>query len=995
MLFNYSNLPDWNNIEVLQRNKLPPRSYFISYPGSQRPEGNLHPALSSLVTVLNGQWKYRYFTSAMQLSSSNVFQSAEQWEEITVPSVWQACGIENPFYVNVAFPFPAQPPFIPMQNPACVYRRKFIVPESSNAVLTFLGVSAAFHVYINGRMAGYSEGSHNVAEFDIGSFLTDGENEICVIVYKWCNGSYLECQDMFRSNGIFRDVFITSLPKSYVFDLVFKTQSTAGGFNCSVSADVVKAGQGEINFRLERNGAIVANAACDAAAKSEALFFVPSPALWSAETPELYELTADFSIDGKIVQRISVPVGFKTIDTSGGVFRLNGVPIKCKGINHHDTHPINGYYLTTEELQRDARLMKQFNINTVRTSHYPAHPAWMEICDREGLYVIDEADIESHGEIFSVGAGYFASRPEYLPQFIDRVERMFFRDRSHPCVIMWSIGNESGMGDNHRECYKRLKELDPDTPVHYEGAQCWEGEYGFDVVSNMYPDTEQVKHMLTIIPGHKPYFLCEYAHSMGVGPGGLEDYWQLFYEQPRTMGGCVWEWCDHTMRSKTGGYVYGGNSGEYVHDDNFCMDGMMFPDRTPSVSAWEIKNVYRPVRSRLENGSLIFTNTNSFISTDGMEARFSLIEQGVEIDSAVQKLCCAPLSEQKTELPFGKDSRQAGFLNIDYYQTDTGERVGCEQHSLGKELWAAAADTEKSITAIEDQSGITVETDCYTARFCKITCNLVSFCVDGQEMLSSSKALGCNPFQPEASGFLPNIYRYSLDNDRNIKAEWEKTLYHKTWYNVSAVRFSSGKNEFSAEVSGSVSPPKLCGLFQTQIRFTFKSSHIEIAVCANSFAEDLPFLPRLGLKTNIAKALSSVRYFGFGPEENYPDFMQAARMGVYETSVDKLRSKQLFPQEGGVRSGVRWFELASSKGKGIRIEAAATPLYISAYPFETHLFETFKHIGDIQEGKDIQLNIDGFMSGLGSNSCGPLPAKDARVEAEGEKRFVFRLLPLR
>lgn len=995
MLFNYDTLPDWNNIEVLDKNKLPPRSYFITYQESLQNKGNLNIEKSPFVIPLNGKWHFKYYESAMQIDEGDITCDIEKecgFTTADVPSVWQYSGVENPFYLNVAFPFPAMPPYIPMQNPAAIYRREFFVDKEGDCILTFLGVSSAFHVYVNGKEAGYSEGSHNTAEFDITSLISKGKNEICVIVYKWCTGSYLECQDMFRNNGIFRDVYLNVLPKCYIFVIDFITKKRGTGYD--VVASVALKGNTEgcsVELKLLYLGEEKIQRSSAAEIDNKFDFFVDKPFEWNAETPHCYDLDVSVIFEGKSICNVMIPVGFKSIDTNGGVFKINGVPIKCKGVNHHDTHPIKGYALSIEDYERDFSLMKEFNINTVRFSHYPPHPAALELCTRLGLYVVDEADIECHGSLFmDEGADLFAEDKSFLPHFLDRTYRMLRRDKNYPCIIMWSIGNESGFGENHKRCYELIKDLDPLTPVHYEGAYVKENIYGFDVISSMYSAPEHVEQVIREKFKDKPYFLCEYGHAMGIGPGGLKEYWELFYSQPTAMGGCIWEWCDHSYLID-GKYHFGGDGGEYIHDGNFCVDGMMFPNREPSRSAFEIKNVYRPIISKLYGERLVFYNTQSFLGTSDFEIEISFYQgEAIAAKKSINPHI-PPLKKAEYEL---SSLMEGDCTHMVIRYLSNGTQRGFEQHKI-KEIPLCKSSVVSSRVKIEKiDSKYQILTESYRAVFDEAQGNLVSFKVSGKEMLNlSPKNRGVNPFQRPQIGFLPNVLRYGIDNDMYIKNEWKAFMLDKLFFCLYSVK--ADMDEGIIVTRGMLTPPKLSKLFEVEISYKFTDEGILIlSRLEKVLKKELSFLPRFGVMVELDPKLNRIRYFGNGPHENYCDFLESSYTSVFETKVSDMCFRQIKPQEGGNRTGVYWAEVTNNCGEGLRIEAVEKPLNFNAMPYIASSIESFSHEWKIKEQNTTQLMIDGYFSGIGSNSCGPLPFEKYRVKLDEPLQFSFMLKPI-
>ncbi|MCC8023046.1 MAG: beta-galactosidase, partial [Clostridiales bacterium] len=598
------NTGNYNNLEKFRENILQPRSYFIPFAARDELEQTdirTERFNSSRVAVLSGKWQFRYFARCTAIPAEFDTDEAEM-DKIAVPSTWQRTGYEEPVYLNIRYPFQVEPPAIPQDCPAGVYVKKFALDEvSGNYTLTFLGVASCLDLFVNGKHVGYSEGSHNSAEFLINDLLQTGVNEIVAVVYKWCNGSYLECQDMFRENGIFRDVLLTRTGENSIYDFHVKTDRNENNtYNLSIMPVFKLADECTFHAWLmdgENQIAEISKTVSGVEACATT-FNTLDVEQWSAELPKLYQLYLSLEKEGEVLEVIRRNVGFKTVAVKGPVFYFNGRNITIKGVNHHDSHPETGYVMRVEDLERDVRLMKEFNCNAVRTSHYPPDPIFLDLCDQYGLYVIDEADIETHGT-GSIGRPNLLSNNEaWKEHYWDRVLRMYQRDKNHPAITMWSLGNESGGRKNQDYCYQNLKQLTA-VPIHYEGV-IHTSRIGYDVVSSMYGSPESVERIGRRKPvfaypylkcgaqlRKKPFFLCEYAHAMGVGAGSLEEYVQAFYKSDTLMGGGIWEFADHAVAHGDGPYryTYCGDHGERIHDCNFCFDGMFYTYRIPHPGA--------------------------------------------------------------------------------------------------------------------------------------------------------------------------------------------------------------------------------------------------------------------------------------------------------------------------------------------------------------------------------------------------------------------------
>lgn len=995
-------LPDWNNLKVLERNRLEPRTFFVPYAAEAENKGNLAPFSDSSVCVpLNGKWDFKYYSDSAHIPAAHA--DITGWDEVTVPHMWQFDGYEKPLYTNVRYPFPQTPPLVPSINPAGVYRRSFDIGAiKGDVIVSLLGVASAFHLYINGVCAGYGEVSHMTSEFDITSLVRKGTNEITVVVYKWCNGSYLEDQDMFRNNGIFRDVFLTVNPEAYIYDSVVKTVETDGGYRVELSAVVKGLTAGvKLKYRLERGGKVAGSAVVDAGKGAKADIFVAQPELWSAEIPNLYKLWVTLhNAEGAEIYSVCHSVGFCHVEIKGNVFFFNGKPIKLKGVNKHDTSPDKGYAVTREYELNELNNMKAHNVNCIRFSHYPPSPYVLEMCNQLGLYVVDEADIESHGGAYVEGwANYYADRPEWFESVFDRISRMFFRDRNNPCVVMWSLGNESGFGQNHIKCAEWLYTV-TDIPVHYERARDWkDGGFGFSVVSHMYTNAAQINEYGEKQTFDKPFYLCEYAHAMGVGPGGLKEYWEAIHAHDCLMGGCIWEWRDHAILHADGPYkyTYGGDHGEYVHDGNFCVDGMIFPDGTSSPSALEVKNVYRPVISKFEDGKVILKNMQYFASADFLMTA-ELICDGKAVGSESVDLNIAPQSEwiYDCKLIAKAVGRKEYLLNLTYYK-DSGDECGKEQHAVTAYVpyvWSEAYNGAVKADESAHELRVSVKDTVYV--FDKSHANLKDIIIGGISTFNPAPVnSGYNYYSGATMGFAPEIMRYCIDNDRNYKRKWEDNYFNLMWVSVIEFGFAATDNKFELKARLSYSPPVVEGRFEAEIVYTVNAEgELKVKSTLLPLKKELPWLAKFGLKTELMRSFDTLEWYGYGEGENYPDFLECARLGEYRLAVDKLCPPYIRPQEGGNRGGVRRAALINNAGGVcINIVACDKPLNVSARHFDAKSYVGFRHIEDIADDNTTQVYIDGFFSGIGSNSCGPFPEGKYLVHPDKSLSFEFVLIP--
>lgn len=734
--------------EVFEKNKLPARSYFIPFSdrdSMQNTDFKNERYKSDRVVMLSGEWDFAYYKN---LSSVPACLNTEivSFDRVAVPSTWQRTGYDDIAYINTRYPFPKKPPYIPEDAPAGIYRRFFNLQGSfARRIITFLGVAGALAVYINGRYAGYSEGSHNTAEFDITHLIKDGENEILCVIYKWSNGTYLECQDMFRENGIFRDVYITNQADGYITDFLFRSEKNSDStYDINIKADGCFDDDTQIAVTAADSSGQVLFDFKGAQAELKGL----KVREWTAETPELYEVIIALSKNGEECEAVRTYIGFKDVKIQGEVFLFNGKAIKLKGVNHHDTHMTKGYAVSLEDLDRDARLMKEYNCNCVRTSHYPPDPAFITMCDMYGLYVIDEADIETHGFYAIPHTTYnpnkLSNDISWSKHYLDRVSRMYERDKNHPSITMWSLGNESGGYKCQDVCHDFLKEKNPQIPVHYEGVNRSK-RWAYDVVSRMYAHPLLMRKVAAGAAGEKykgkPFFQCEYAHAMGNGPGGLEEYMQLFMSSDIFMGGCIWEWADHSFYDENAKYkwTYGGDHNEPIHDGNFCVDGLFFPDRTPSSGALEMKAVYRPVRAKyLGGGKVELHNTRYFADTSDISVKWELTIDGIaENDGVVSPVIG---SGEKAIFDIAgiddADISHDAFINLTYTCKKSSFEIAREQLTVTTRKILPDIDFKGAVIKNEGRK-ITVTFDNGTAVFDK-DAGLVSYKKDSCEYINSA-----------------------------------------------------------------------------------------------------------------------------------------------------------------------------------------------------------------------------------------------------------------
>ncbi len=817
---------------------------------------------------------------------------------------------------------------------------------------------------------------------------------------------------MFRYNGIFRDVYLTGRGSSSIYDFEFRRtpagEELCGDWNCEVNGSVTGEMSGKIKIALlDENGEEAAAAEIPVSESFHAQFTVRNPKLWNAEQPNVYTLALRLFKGGREIECVSHTVGFKVIDYTGPSFKVNGTPIKIKGVNRHDSTPDKGYVMTYEQLERDLFLMKQFNVNTVRTSHYPPDPRFLELCDRMGFYVIDEADLESYGSLaMKDNMDYFGKNPDWKNAFLDRMEKLYFRDRSHTCIIMWSLGNEAGIGENFDHAYAYLTAKKSGIPVQYETCfrEYFYKEKGYDIVSLMYPSLELIEDWMHR-DDHRPFYMCEYCHSMGLGPGSFKEYWELIYKYEKFIGGCVWEWCDHAVYHKRGKYqyTYGGDHGEYVHDENFCCDGLMYPDRTPSTSAYEMKNTYRPVLFRLvQTGGdfveLELFNTRNFTDTAKDTFVYEILQDGKAVGAGEWKFVIPPYTKEVKKIAVSLPAAGELALNIQT-KDETGREIGLDSILLREAAVQLPQSAAGELVVEENEKQLILQSGGDTLVFDKYVCTFTSFVVDGTQLLSQEPLNeGYGAFCKRVKGFYLNIWRPVTDNDLRYKKEWYDIGYHMMWTSFRECKIERAENRVEIIVKGFLSPPKYSGKFRFETTYTVGADlGIQVSSKLIALEKDLYFLPKFGMMFEMPKSFENVEWYGMGERENYSDMQQSVKLGIFRKKVGQLRENYIVPQESGNREKIRWVKFTDSEGSGLAFYAVGKTLSFNASPYPMRMIDAAKHREDLKETDNIEVHIDGFVGGIGSNSCGEPPLAQYRIIPDPEKpiAFAYKILPIR
>ena len=1002
----------YENLSVLHENTMPARAYYI--PASRRMDNLVeHREESDRMQLLNGTWKFQYFNSIYDIQDSFFEKNydTENFDEIQVPSVWQMAGYDTHQYTNIRYPFPFDPPYVPQDIPCGAYVHTFEYSRDEKAPKSFLnfeGVDSCFYVWINGSYIGYSQVSHMTSEFDVTDVLQDGTNTVAVLVMKWCDGSYLEDQDKFRMSGIFRDVYILKRPKQAISDYHIKTRIE--DMLAKVEIEMKFYSPLNVNISIEdRNGAVVALGSI--AEEGIAVLEIASPELWNTENPYLYKLILETENE-VIVDHIAL----RKIEIKDQVIYLNGQKIKFRGVNRHDSDPVTGFTINPEQITTDLTLMKQHNFNAIRSSHYPNAPFFYEMCDKYGFMVIDEADIEAHGPFmiyrkedtdynrFKRWNEKIADDPVWEEAIVDRVKLMVERDKNRFCIVMWSMGNESAYGCNFEKALEWTKNFDPDRITQYESARYrnYDETYDYsnlDVYSRMYPALSEIQEYLDK-DGSKPFLLVEYCHSMGNGPGDFEDYFQMIQDNDKMCGGFVWEWCDHAIAHGTAEngktiYAYGGDHGEEIHDGNFCMDGLVYPDRTVHTGLLEYKNVYRPARVisyDKESGELVLHNYMDFDDLkDYVKISYELTQDGLVISKGIlSEFSVAPHGEGKTNLKINVPENGKCYLKLIYHLKkelpllDEDHILGFDEIEVSKEdtkcklaeKWIPKTVVDSELQVNENDTQIHIKGREFAYTIDKRTALFTEMKFAGREYLNHPMEL--------------NIWRAPTDNDMYIKSEWKKAHYDKAYTRAYTTEVVQGKHGVKITSHASVVAETVQKILDVTITWKIEAAGKIDADIAVTKDDEFPDLPRFGVRMFLDKKLSAARYFGMGPQESYCDKHQAASHGLYQANVDDLHEDYIRPQENGSHYDCEYVELNNSR-YGIVASAEKAFSFNASYYTQEEL-EKKTHNYELTESDSVVFCVDYALNGIGSNSCGPVVLEQYRFD-DVLFRFQFTLIP--
>ncbi len=936
----------YENVLKTSENRLPQRAYYI-------------PGGKSEYMLLNGDdWRFAYFTRDIDYTDN-----IEKWDTITVPSCWQSLGYENPNYTNINYPYPYDIPFVPDDNPCGVYEKDFTIDKLWGKVYYVLeGVSSCGFVYVNGEYVGFTQGSHLQAEFDITPFVKEGKNTLRVKVLKWCCGSYLEDQDFFRFNGIFRDTYLLQRPEGHLTDAYVEAKDG----KVIVSADA------EAKVTLyDMEGKEIGSAS-----GKNTEIAVADPVLWNAEKPYLY--TVKLEKDGEVIE---IETGFRTIEISNTYgLLINGVSVKLHGVNHHDTHPTKGWCETNEELEKELLLMKELNINCIRTSHYPPTPYFLNLCNRIGFYVVLETDIETHGVVrrrSNVAYAYDVessdwpcTKPEWKKEHVERMERAVYRDRNQPSIIMWSTGNESGHGPNHKAMVAFLRALGDGRLVHVEDASRKGEIYSADVYSRMYPSLKNLEEFANDPKINMPVFLCEYAHAMGNGPGDVWDYNEVFDSYDKLIGGCVWEWADHTV-IVDGVQKYGGDfKGELTHDGNFCCDGMVFSDRSLKAGSLEVKAAYQPMKTSLDGNILTIKNRMDFTCLCEYDFVYAVELDGETVCEKTEKLAVAPHETEDITVDIPQLTGALGAYLTCRLLKD-GKEVARTQHELP--MKPVAEDMPCGEVAFEEgEYDIKISGKNFEYIFSKHYGNFTSMKINGKENLAGKVEL--------------TTWRAPTDNERNVRTYWENNVWQGEGFNRHFSKvYDSTVDGNHILVNGSLSGISRMPYFNYKLDVTvFGDGTVEYAL-GGRVRDDVHWLPRMGFEFKLPAENKEFTYFGYGPTESYNDAHHSALMGMYTSDADKEYVNYVRPQEHGNHFNTKYLAIGDLEIKGKSFDSCVSN-------YDAYMLDVARHTDELESDGFVHLRVDYKDSGIGSNSCGPQLEEKYRLK-EKEIYFEFSISP--
>lgn len=973
------NIPNYHqSTETLHVGCEKPRAYFVPFPCGCASK-NAERGESTFFKSLCGEWNFKFFKSVNDVCDL----STEGSDKLTVPMSWQMAlgrGYDVPNYTNVNYPIPYDPPFVPDENPCGLYSRKFTVPAAmagKKIYLNFEGVDSAFYVWVNDEFAAYSQVSHMTSEIDVTSLVHAGENEIKVLVLKWSDGTYLEDQDMWRMSGIFREVYLLFRDETHIRDIFVHCDLDDSFTDADFTADVDVTGKATVEWTLDCPcGETIFSGKCDVDESGKIVVpTIKNAKLWSDEEPNLYTLTLHCGNE-----YITLPIGARRVEIKDGCVVINGKKVKAKGVNRHDSHHLLGHATPVEHMVRDIMIMKAHNVNMVRTSHYPNDPRFTALCDKYGIYVCDETDLETHG----ARPWYALSRsPEWEGEYVDRVQRMVERDKNHPCVIFWSLGNESGWGQNHVAMHTWIKSRDTSRIVHYEGANYDynDGKYLRDVTdieSRMYPNPTWCDNYCKNPERDEPLFLCEYSHAMGNGPGDLRDYWEVIEANDNFFGGCVWEFIDHSVAigDKYGdpSFTYGGDFGDHPNDGNFCVDGLVYPDRRVHTGLEELKQAIMPVAVReVKPGTVAIKSRRYFKSLSDISMAWTVKVDGKAVKSGVHpNLDIAPEAEEVFEIVPENELPACGTVTLDlsFRQNkptewaDVGYEVGFAQFIYERAEKIKAAPALYPVELCENREEYTVTVGETVYKISKFSGMITDICDNGEHLITKP--------------VVPQIWRAPTDNDRNVQWDWRNSSIHNAkvkCYSTEVVKADENEAVILSKISLAAAPNEV--VLRADITYTVKyGMGIKIA-CDVKWNIQKKHYPRFGMRLTMPEGAEQMRYFGYGPNESYVDKRLASKLGEYKSTVTENYEPYVFPQENSSHWGCRWADVHTVAGHGF-LFTSCEPFSFNASHFSPEQLTETRHHYELKREPETTVMLDMRMDGIGSNSCGPELAEKYR-----------------
>lgn len=1008
----------WKSLETISLNTLAPHAAkypFDTVEKSLKDDRNA----SNFFQLLNGDWKFSFYKHPAYVPNDYyaVDFNDTEWAQIPVPSCWQMEGYGQAVYTNVAYPIPVDPPYVPEENPTGLYRHTFTVDEgwkNRRTILHFGGVATAFTVFVNGKEVGYSEGSHMPSEFDVSQYLQEGENLLAVEVYKWATCTYLEDQDYWRLNGIFREVYLYNTAPSYIGD--YKVDGQLVNDYTEGDLTIVTSVDGQLNDGMTLECLIYDAEDLEVLKSSVAVVDgcasfsqnVGQVNQWNQESPYLYNLVLVLKdSNGNTLDIRSQKFGYITVEMTASQLLVNGVSVILKGVNRHDTHPDRGYAVTRDDMLQDIQVMIEHNVNCVRTSHYPNDPYWYELCNEYGLYVIDEADLEMHGYIYTDGhpdngrnmAYALNDDKDWEPLFIDRALRMLERDKNHPSIIWWSLGNESGYGGNHVAMADVIRERD-DRPIHYECAGIG---LGVDMTSTMYPTVAEVEKQGQTRNIPRPYFICEFIHSMGNSMGNQDEYWELMYQYERLIGGCIWEWADHGIRDTNEDgeeyFAYGGDFGDYPNDLKFCIDGMVYPDREAHTGLLDFKQAVAPlkVRQKGSEGQFEIENRYDFSTLEGLDLTYEVMNDGFFVEGgSIEMPLVLPHESITLKVEIQGEYSGEVFVNLYFMEKEAKSLLGFKNEIYKAQLpidspafsKCVLEDRPSKIEKVEEtELELKVHVSGQEITYDKTYGKLCGYKIDGNELIED--------------GFEDNFWRAPTDNDekgwverRDCPAgEWRQAGFDSLWRNIKSQEIVIEEDLVTITVKVSHGKPSQYLIFNTTTIYKIEPSGIVDVEVIYEPVRQVDQVPRMGVTLTMPKGFEQFKWYGRGPHESYVDKKLSAMIGIYEGTVDEQLENYIIPQENGNKTDTRWAMISNDQGYGLVFEAAES-FDVSVHHYTAKDLTVALHTYDLKRRDETIVNIDLAQTGIGNGSCGPDQLEAYKLKST-VKTLAFRMIPVK